>query len=356
VASGDVTAKATDQAIAVAVPAAPRRPRRLSARTWLAGALVVIVGALIALGQRFGYGVADYLQLGVDGLQAGAIYALVALGFVAVYRVTGVINFAQGAFVMLGPMLTITLYNQGWPLPAAWRLLAASASGVVLTAAIGTAVHRLALHPARRASLLTRIIITVGVYVFLQGVALVAWGPQPYVLPAFSTLQMADRSFQLGRVLVQAQTLWIWGTATVTVALLAVFFGRTVVGKAMRACAVNRTAAQLMGIPVDTMATLAFGLAAVLGAVGGIVLGPVTRPTFDMGLDLGLKGFVAAIMGGLVSFPGAVLGGLILGMLENLWAGVTLAGFKDLFAFVVLVVLLLIRPQGFVGAESEAER
>ena len=350
-----MTSKASHQTVEVATPVVLRRQRRLTAQAWLAGAIVVMVVVLIALGRRFGYGLPDYLQLFADGLQAGVIYALVALGFVAVHRVTGVINFAQGAFVMLGPMLTISLYEQNWPLPPGLRLLAAGVLATVLTAAVGMAVHRLALHPARHASLLNRIIITVGVYVFIQGVALVAWGARPYVLPAFSTLQMADRSYVVGDVVIRAQSVWIWGTAVATVALLALFFERTVLGKAMRACAVNRTAAQLMGIRVDVMATLAFSLAAVLGAIAGIVLGPVTRPTYDMGLELGLKGFVAAIMGGLVSFQGAVIGGLILGVLENLWAGVTLAGFKDLFAFAVLILLLLIRPQGFVGAKEEAE-
>lgn len=329
-----------------------RRP--VSVAVWLV-AVVVLAALLVVAGRRFGYGAADYLQLLIDGLQTGVIYALVALGFVAVHRVTGVINFAQGAFVMLGPMLTLTLYDRTLGLPPGPRLLTAASVGILLTVLVGAAVHRLALHPARRASLLTRIIITVGVYVFLQGIALMAWGPRSYVLPAFSTLQMTDRTFLIGDVLVRAQSLWIWGTAIVTVVLLALFFERTVPGKAMRACAVNRTAAQLVGIRVDVMATAAFALAAALGAVAGIVLGPVTRPAYDMGLELGLKGFVAAIMGGLVSFEGAVLGGLVLGVLENLWAGVTLAGFKDLFAFAVLIVLLLLRPQGFAGAGAEVE-
>lgn len=331
------------------------RRRVLPAQLWLGAVAVLLAAALVAAGRRFGYGMVDYLQLLVDGLQAGAIYALVALGFVAVHRVTGVINFAQGAFVMLGPMLAVTVLARPWPLPPALHLGAAALVGVILTAAAGVGVYRLALHPARNASLLTRIIITVGVYVFIQGLALLAWGPRPYVLPAFSTLQMADRTFVAGDVMIRAQSLWIWGSAAVTVALLALFFERTVTGKAMAACAVNRTAARLVGIRVDTMATLAFALAAALGAVAGIVLAPVTRPTYDMGLELGLKGFVAAIMGGLVSFQGAVLGGMILGMLENLWAGVTLAGFKDLFAFAVLILLLLIRPQGFAGSRGEVE-
>lgn len=315
-----------------------------------------MVAALIVLGRGHGYGAADFLQFAVDGLQTGAIYSLVALGFVAVHRVTGIINFAQGAFFMLGPMLTIALYGMDWPLSSAWRLALAAAVGTLLTAAVGVTVHRLALHPARGASLLTQIIITVGVYLIIQGAALMAWGPQPYVLPAFSTMQMADRSFFVFDVLIRAQNLWIWGTAAVVVALLAAFFEFTVAGKAMRACAANRTAAQLMGIPIHAMSTLAFGLAAVLGALAGIVVGPVTRPTFDMGLEVGLKGFVAAIMGGLVSFQGAVLGGVVLGVLETLWAGVTLAGFKDLFAFAVLILLLLARPRGFGGAEAEVER
>ncbi len=332
-------------------PVAPWRARP----GWgLGGAAVLLAAALVAAGRRHGFGVPDYAQFVVDGLQAGAIYALVALGFVVVYRVTGVINFAQGAFVMLGPMLTITFL--GAPTVSAARLAASALAAVAATGALGVVVYRLALHPARGALLLTKIMITVGVYLVLQGAALLAWGPRPYVLPAFATLEMRDRSVLVGDVLIRAQSLWIWGTTAACLALLALFFERTLTGKAMRACAVNRLAAQLAGIRVDMMATLAFGLAAVLGAVAGIVVGPVTRPTFDMGLEVGLKGFVAAIMGGLVRFQGAIAGALILGVLETLWAGVTLAGFKDLFAFVVLVVLLLARPHGFAGAEAEAER
>jgi branched-chain amino acid transport system permease protein len=217
-------------------------------------------------------------------------------------------------------------------------------------------IERLALHPARRSLPLTKIIITIGAYLVVQGAALILWGPQGYILPAFTTLDLADRSFRFAGLLVKAQSLWIWGAVAVTLALLALFFERTMLGKAMRACAVNRLAAQLMGIRVDRMAMLAFALAAIMGSIGGIVLGPVTRPTYDMGLDLGLKGFVAAIIGGLVNFPVAVLGGLLLGILENLWAGVTQSGFRDLFAFVVLILMLLVRPRVLMGAEAEGEQ
>jgi len=341
---------ATEQALGVGrIPSARRSPL---AGQWLGGVVLLLVVGLVLWGRRHGFGPTDYLQFLADGLQAGAIYTLVALGFVVVHRVTGIINFAQGAFVMLGPMVTITIYGRDWPLPPAARLLLAAAVAVGLTAVVGVAVYRLAVQPARGASLLTKIMITVGVYVALQGMALLLWGPRSYVLPAFSTLQMADRTFALRDVLFRVQSLWIWATTGVAVALLALFFERTVLGKAMRACAADRLAARLVGVRVDAMAAVAFGLAAVLGAVAGIVVGPLTRPAYDMGLEIGLKGFVAAVMGGLVSFQGAVVGALLLGVLETLWAGVTLAGFRDLFAFVVLILVLLVRPHGFAGGEE----
>ncbi len=333
-----------------------QRTIRLSSTTWLVLVTGIMFLGLIALGSNYNFGPADYVQFVLDGLRAGAIYALVALGFVTVYRVTGVINFAQGAFIMLGPMITISVYEMELFASPGLDLLAGACVAIVLTAIVGILIERLALHPARHSLPLTKIIITIGAYLAIQGMGLLAWGPQGRVLPAFTTLNLADESYRFAGLLVKAQSLWIWGTVAVTVALLALFFERTMLGKAMRACAVNRLAAQLMGIRVDVMATMAFALAAILGSVGGIVLGPVTRPTYDMGLDLGLKGFVAAIIGGLVNFPVAVMGGLLLGVLENFWAGVTQAGFKDLFAFVVLIVMLVVRPRILMGGEGEAEQ
>lgn len=328
------------------------RPR-LSPTLWFAIIIAAMVLGLVALGSRYALEPIQYIQFVLDGLRAGAIYALVALGFVAVYRVTGIINFAQGAFVMLGPMLTITIQKQNWLTAPGPNLLLSAILAIILTTLVGVALERLTLYPARHAIPLTKIIITIGAYLTLQGIALIVWGPQSYILFSFTTNSLADESFRLAGLLLKAQTLWIWGATAVMLGLLALFFEKTMLGKAMRACAVNRLAAQLMGIRVDRMATLAFAIAAILGSVGGIVLGPVTRPSFDMGLDLGLKGFVAAIIGGLVSFPVAVIGGLLLGVLENFWAGVTLAGFKDLFAFVVLIVMLIIRPGILLGEAEE---
>jgi len=149
--------------------------------------------------------------------------------------------------------------------------------------------------------------------------------------------------------MLKAQSLWIWGTLAVVLVGLYFFFERTLLGKALRACAINRRAAELMGINPSRMSLLSFAMAAALGAIGGVVLSPATRPVYDMGLKLGLKGFIAAIMGGMVSSPGAVVGGILLGVLENVAAGVTRAGFKDIFAFVVLILILFFRPQGIIG-------
>lgn len=332
-----------------------KKGRHLSTMQGLGIILVVMLGFMVLLGSRYNFGVFDYIQFVLDGLRAGAIYALVALGFVTVYRVTGVINFAQGAFIMLGPMITISVYESKWLPSDGLNLALGALIGVVITMMVGIAIERFTLYPARRALPLTKIIITIGAYLAIQGAALIVWGPQGRVLPAFTTLNLADQSFRFAGLLVKAQTLVIWGTTAIILIVLALFFERTKLGKAMRACAVNRLAAQLMGIRVDTMSMLAFGIAAIMGSVGGIVLGPVTRPQYDMGLDLGLKGFVAAIIGGLVNFPAAVIGGLLLGVLENMWAGVTQAGFKDLFAFVVLIVILLVRPRMLSGPESEGD-
>ncbi len=317
-------------------------------------AIAVLAGVVLALGAQKNFAAQQYIQLSVDGIRAGSIYALIALGFVVIYCVTGIINFAQGEFVMLGAMSCVTVYHSGLPLPPVWKLALGIVVGVVGTTLVGVAMERLTLYPARRASSVTLIIITIGVTIALRATALLVWGTRPYYVPAFTTLELEDLTLRLGGIIVKAQSLWIWGVVAVVLALLYLFFERTIQGKALRACAVNRRAAELMGISPSRMSMISFGLAAGLGAVGGIVLAPATRPTYDMGLILGLKGFVAAIMGGLVSFPGAVLGGLILGVAENIGAGVTSAGYKDIVAFAILILILLFRPQGVIGGGERA--
>ena len=328
--------------------------RRVFSRTTL---VVLLLAALVVyLGSQKNFGWPQYLQLALDGLRGGTIYALIALGFVTVFSVTGVINFAQGAFVMLGAMFAVTINDSAGMLPPAPRLIVAIAGAILLTTLVGIAVERLAIYPARNATPLTLIIITVGVFIVLQGIALLLWGTKSYVLPAFTTLEQQDKTIRLASIIIKSQSFWIWGATALTVVGLYYFFERTMWGTALRACSVNRQAARLMGIRPSRMALLSFALAAALGAVGGIVLAPATRPSYDMGLILGLKGFVAATVGGLVNPAAAVIGGLMLGTIENVAAGVTRAGFKDIFAFIILIVVLLLRPHGILSDRQTEEK
>jgi branched-chain amino acid transport system permease protein len=334
-----------------------QKPQRQPIRIALIALAVIGLAALsLLLGSQKNLQSQHYIQLILDGIRAGSIYALMALGFVVVYSVTGIINFAQGEFVMLGAMICLTVNEMDLPLPPAAKLAVAAIAGVLLTTLIGIAMERLTIHPARRSPPVTLIIITIGVTITLRAAALLIWGADPHVLPAFTTFAIEDRIFRLGGVTLQAQSLWIWAALIVILILLYFFLERTLLGKALRACAVNRRAAQLMGINPDRMSMLAFAMAAALGAIGGIVLGPVTRPIYDMGVMLGLRGFVAAIIGGLVSVPGVVVGGLLLGVVENIAAGVTDPAFKSVVSFIILIAILLFRPQGIIGGgEKPAE-
>jgi branched-chain amino acid transport system permease protein len=328
----------------------PRMPKKKSREVALIAIVAIALIALaVFLGSLKNLQPRHYIQLTMDGIRGGSIYALMALGFVMVYSVTGVINFAQGEFVMLGAMMCITVNGFELPLSPALKLVVSIAAGVLITTLIGAVVERAAIYPARRSPPVTLIIITIGVTITLRAAALLAWGADPYVLPAFSTLALEDHVFRFGGITLQAQSLWIWATLIVVLVLLYFFLERTILGRALRACAVNRRAAQLVGINPSRMSLLSFAMAAALGAIGGIVLGPATRPTYDMGLMLGLRGFVAAIMGGLVSVPGAVAGGLVLGVVENLAAGVTDPTYKSIVSFIILIAILLFRPQGILG-------
>lgn len=315
---------------------------------------LALAALILYLGGQKNFGVAQYSQFILDGLRGGAIYAMIAMGFVIVYNVTGVINFAQGAFVMLGAMLAVTFYEMEMPLPPALRLIVSVVLSIGATTLIGLLVERLTIHPARFSSPLTLIIITVGVFITIQGLALLIWGPDAHIYPSFTTLEMADKIFRVNGVVIKAQGFWIWGITIVVLIWLAFFFEKTLLGKAMRACAVNQRAARLVGIRFDRMSLLAFAMASALGAISGIIIAPLLRPSFDIGLNLGLKGFVAAIIGGLVNPVGAVLGGLMLGLLENISAGVTKAGMRDIYAYTLLILTLLFRPQGLLGAKKTA--
>ncbi len=282
------------------------------------------------------------LQYVVTGVTVGSIYAIIALGFVVIYNVTGIINFAQGEFVMLGALIMISLHKSQLPMVVSFII------AVLLTTIIGAGLQKIAIGPAKGASIVTLIIITISASITIRGVGLIVWGPDPYSLPAFS----GDKPMAFGGATIVPQTLWVLGaTAVILIGLLA-FFEWTLVGKAVRACAINAAAARLMGISPSLMALLSFALSAGLGAIGGVVIAPTTLATYDMGSMLALKGFVAAIIGGMSSTPGAVAGGFLLGILESLGAGLISSGYKDAIAFIVLFLVLFFRPNGLFGGKD----
>ncbi|HET8744355.1 MAG TPA: branched-chain amino acid ABC transporter permease [Ramlibacter sp.] len=285
---------------------------------------------------------AAWLQFVASGLTTGAIYALVALGFTIVFNASGAINFAQGEFVMVGGMSAATLAAAGVPLPLAILLAVAVAVVVALL------IERIAIAPARHAGTVTLIIITIGVSLFLRGLAQLVWGKGVFRLPAFT----GEEPIAFAGATLLPQSLWVLGGATVAVLALRFFYGRTLAGKAMLATAFNRLAAQLVGINTRAVLFASFGLAALLGAVGGVLIAPIAFTSYDAGIMLGLKGFAAAMLGGLGSFPGAVLGGLVLGLLEGLGAGFVSSAYKDAIAFVVILAVLFFLPGGFLGARS----
>ncbi|HEY8368422.1 MAG TPA: branched-chain amino acid ABC transporter permease [Thermodesulfobacteriota bacterium] len=286
---------------------------------------------------------ADLLQFVLSGLSVGGIYALVAVGFVTIHAVTGVINFAQGELAMSGALAAAVLAAAGLPLPFA------VAAAVVVGAAVGLVVDRATVWPALRRRRMgavadvVLILLTIGASIALRGLALAIFGSEPYALGPFTP----GAPIVLAGAVVPRQTLWVLGLSAATMAALALFFGRTQVGAALRACAMNRDAAKLAGISPARMSALAFGLAGAVAGLAGAAIAPISFATYDMGLMLGLKGFVSAVVGGLASPPGAVVGALALGVLESLAAGLVSSGYKDAIAFLVLIAVLLVRPEGF---------
>lgn len=283
------------------------------------------------------------LQFALSGITVGSIYALVALGFTLVFNATGIINFAQGQFVMLGGLLAATFTNAlGWPLPLA------VAASVVLTAVIGGVIEVLTIHPMRGRPLFTLIMITLGISIVLETVALLLWGTDPIFVPPFS----GDRPLPFFGATLQPQMLWVLGVALLTMIGLQLFYRHTMLGQAMLACSINADAAASIGIDARRMVLLAFVLAAALGGLGGVLVAPITTTGYQAGLLMSLKGFAAAIVGGMGSSLGAVIGGLALGLVESLGTGMVSSGYKDAIALGVLVVFLILRPQGLTGVRS----
>jgi len=288
----------------------------------------------------------DLLQYTVSGLTIGIIYALVAIGYNIIYNVTEIINFAQGEFVMLGGLFAV-FFAGTLHLPLLIAFFAAIGAG----GCIGYAMDRLVIRNARDKSVLSLIIITIAVSILLKGTAMFAWGKDPYGLHAFSS----GGPIIIWGAAIQRQALWIFGVSALVVIGLSVFFHRSVYGKAMLACADNPNAARLVGINVSLMVLVSFVLSAAIGAAAGVIITPMSLMEYDRGALLGLKGFGAAVLGGLGNFPGALLAGAILGLCESFCAGYISSGYKDAVALVLLLLALFFRPRGLFGRGEAAK-
>jgi len=286
------------------------------------------------------------LQMLAAGLAMGSIYALVALGFVLIYNAVGVVNFAQGEFVMVPAFVAVALITV-LHLPYALMFVLVA----IFMAAFGIVFERIAYYPLRNRSFLPVVISTIGVSIFLRNGAQIAFGAEPELLarPTPSTV------LNLGGVFVDPQYVVI---VIVTAALLVFqyyFFEKTSLGKKMQATAQDKDMARLLGIRVATMIAFTFIYSSILGAIAGILVGPVFYVTKEMGAMLGLKAFCSTIVGGFGSVPGAILGGLFLGIVEVFASFYISSAYRDAFAFIILILVLLFRPQGFFG-EKIAEK
>ena len=274
-----------------------------------------------------------FFQLLLPGLTTGCVYALVALGFVLTANVAGVVNFAQGEYVMLGGMFTAWLYSEGVPV---WIAIPVA---TLACAAIAAAQERFTLAPVRNTPQFIRVTITLGVAVILRGIALISFGKDPLSLPGFS----GDGVFEVSGAVLPVQSLWVWGATAALLGATFWFLKYTDVGRAVRACSINLQAARLMGVNAERLTLLVFAVAGGTGALAGIVVTPIVLATWDAGISYGLKGFIGAILGSLRSPTIAVIGGLGIGVVESLSAGYISSGWKDAVVYGVLIAYLLVR-------------
>lgn len=279
----------------------------------------------------------------ISGVGTGLIYGLIGIGFCVIYNASGIVNFAQGAFVMLGGIVTYSFFaNLGLP------LIVAAILAIILVAISGIILERLVVRPLwdRNATVFVMILATLAAQIVVERAALIVVGDQPKSLPSFTDLA----PLRIGPIVISYQLIWIVVASLLIIMLLGVFFKSTKTGKAMRACAINREAAMLQGIPVSRMLALSFALSAALGAIAGILITPTQYTAFNVGVPFAITGFIAAIVGGFGRPFGAFLGGIALGLTQAMAVVFLDAGLKNVAALTVLLIFLFIRPGGILGA------
>ncbi|MFQ3573020.1 MAG: branched-chain amino acid ABC transporter permease [Thermodesulfovibrionales bacterium] len=287
-----------------------------------------------------------FLQFLFSGLSIGAVYAMVGLGFNIIYNATSIINLAQGEFVVIGGLL-MWFFSESLKLPFAISIILA----ILCTGIVGLLMERLTIRPIKKKDLLLMTMVTIAVSILLRGILMFKFGKDPYNYAPFTE----GEPINILGAYIQQQTIWIIAITTLCIILIFLFFNKTMIGKAMKACAVNPTAAQITGINVQRMVMLSFLISAIMGGVAGVAVTPITLMEYDRGPMLAVKGFCAAIMGGLGRGRGSVLGGFIIGVLESMTAGYLHSGAKDAVALIILLVILFFRPAGIFGSKTVAD-
>ena len=280
----------------------------------------------------------------ISGIVVGFIYTLVGLGFTVIYNSSSIINFSQGEFVMAGGMSTVFLLKAGLPLGIAFIL------AIMITSLIGIVLYKL-ISFSKDGSQISLIILTLGFAIFLRGLAEVVFDKELHTMPSF----VGDGAIDIANTILTYQAILIIITSIIIVISLYLFFKKTKTGQAMVATSLNKDAAKLMGININKILMLNFAISAVIASIGGILLTPITSTNYEVGIMLGLKGFSAAIIGGLGNPFGAVAGGLLLGILESLVAGYISSEYKDAVAFIILLGILFFMPGGIFG-NTKAQR
>jgi branched-chain amino acid transport system permease protein len=288
--------------------------------------------------------ISQIVQYVLSGITVGSIYAIVAIGFNIIYNTTGIINFAQGEFLIFGAMTAVSLCDF-FPMSIAILL------AVAATMLLGGLVEFLVIRRIPNASILRLVVITIGISILIREIMLHIWDEKVRALPYFTGTAISTINILGARI--SPQVLWVLGVSAVIVVGLTFFFSFTRTGRAMRACADDRMAARLCGINDRWMVTLSFMLSSGIGALAGCVISPVTQTQYDMGAPLAIKGFTVAILGGLGNSWAAVVTGLFLGLLEVFMVSQFDAAYKDAVSLVILLIILVFRPSGIFGRSQK---
>lgn len=295
------------------------------------------------------------IQYIFSGITIGSIYAIVAIGFNIIYNATGIINFAQGEFIMLGGMIaySINKFLSAFITYKFISLFIAILISIAITIIIGALIEIIFIRRLKKPSILQMVVITIGLSILIREIALNAWNEQIRALPFFTGNEIS--SINIFGAHISPQVLWVVGTASLIVILLSIFFKYTINGQAMRACSANKTSAILCGINIKNMITLSFMISAGIGALAGCVVSPLTQTSYDMGSSLAIKGFTVAIFGGLGNSTAAVYAGLLLGVLESFSISILPNAYTDVIAIMILLFVLFFKPSGLFISKEKGE-